>query len=67
MVYVIGTIGFFTGFGLGVLILNKLLMDRSRDELLQDRGLKWTYGLFTWILAVGMSYASVQMFNIYFP
>lgn len=66
MVYVVGTIGFFSGFALGILILNGLLKDRSSQELLQDRQLKWTYGLFAWCVAAVGSYASVQVFNIYF-
>jgi len=65
MVYVIGTIGFFAGFALGVLILNALLKDRSRAELLEDRGLKWTYGLFAWIVAAVTSYAAVQSYYIH--
>ena len=66
MVYVVGTIGFFGGFALGVIILNRLLADRSRAELLEDRGLKWTYGLFAWIVAAVSSYAAVQSYNVYF-
>lgn len=65
MVYVIGTIGFLAGFALGVLILNGLLKDRSRAELLEDRGLKWTYGLFVWVVAAVTSYAAVQSYYIH--
>lgn len=66
MVYVFGTIGFFAGFVLGVFLLNHLLKDRSRAELLEDRGLKWTYGLFAWIVAAVTSYAAVQSYQMYF-
>ena len=66
MVYVVGTIGFFSGFVLGIFILNFLLRDRSRLELLEDRGLKWTYGLFAWVIAAITSYAAVQSYYIYF-
>jgi len=66
MVYLVGTIGFFSGFVLGIFILNALLSDRSRRELLEDRGLKWTYGLFAWIIAGITSYAAVQSYYIYF-
>ncbi len=65
MIYVIGTIGFFSGFSLGLFILKGLLQDRSRAELLEDRGLKWTYGLFVWIVAAVTSYAAVQSYSIY--
>ena len=66
MVYVVGTIGFFAGFALGILILNGLLKDRDPKELLEDPRLKWTYGLFTWGVAAVTSYASIQVFNLYF-
>ena len=65
MVYVVGTIGFFAGFALGIMILNGLLKNRSREELLEDRGLKWTYGLFAWIVAGVTSYAAVQSYYIH--
>lgn len=65
MVYVIGTIGFLAGFALGVLILNGLLKDRSKAELLEDNGLKWTYGLFVWIVAAVTSYAAVQSYHVH--
>lgn len=66
MVYVVGTIGFFCGFTLGIFILNGLLRDRSSQELLESRQLKWTYGLFAWGVAAVTSYSSVQVFNLYF-
>jgi hypothetical protein len=65
MVYVVGTMGFFAGFALGILILKGLLRDRSTEELLENRGLKWTYGLMAWIIAAVSSYASVEVYNLY--
>ncbi len=66
MIYVIGFLGFVSGFALGIYILKYLLRDRSADDLLKRRDLKWTYGLFVWILAGGMSYVSVQLYGLYF-
>ena len=66
MVYVVGTIGFFAGFALGILILKGLLKDRSQEELLNDRSLKWTYGLLTWFVAAATSFAAVQVYHLYF-
>lgn len=65
MVYVVGTIGFFAGFALGIMIINGLLRHRSRQELIEDRGLKWTYGLFAWFVAAVTSYAAVQSYHIH--
>lgn len=66
MVYVVGTIGFIGGFVLGLVILQGLLRDRSRAELLEDNGLKWTYGLFNWFVAAVSAYACVQLYKVYF-
>jgi len=66
MVYVFGTIGFFSGFVLGIFIINALLKNRTRRELLEDQGLKWTYGLFAWVIAIITAYAAVQSYKIYF-
>ncbi len=65
MVYVFGTIGFLAGFCLGILILNGLLKNRSKKDLLEDRGLKWTYGLFVWLVAAVTAYAAVQSYHIH--
>lgn len=65
MVYVVGIIGFIGGFALSLFILNMWLRDRSRAELLHDDGLKWTYGLFAWLVAALASYASVQVYTTY--
>lgn len=66
MVYVLGTIGFIGGFVLGLAILRVLLKDRSTQELLEDRGLKWTYGLFCWVVAAAGAYSCVTLYNLYF-
>lgn len=66
MVYVFGIVGFFAGFALGVLMLKVLLRGRSNKELLEDTGLKWTYGLFVWIVAAVTSYVAVQSYYIHF-
>lgn len=67
MVYVVGVIGFISGFALGVIILSRLLKNRSRDELLNDRGLRFTYGLLAWAIAALTSYSAVALYKYYFP
>lgn len=67
MVYVIGIIGFISGFCLGMWILGHLLKDRSREELLQDKSLRMTYGLLTWGVAGLTAYCAVALYKYYFP
>jgi len=67
MVYVIGIVGFICGFVLGVWVLGRLLKGRSPEELLNDRGLKFTYGLLAWAIAGLTSYCAVALYKYYFP
>jgi len=46
MIYVFGIFGFIGGFILGQGLLLYLLRSRPREELLNNRMLKFTYGLF---------------------
>ena len=52
MIYVFGTLGFFGGFILGQMVLAVLLRGKTRDELLNDRALRWKYGLLNWLIAL---------------
>ncbi len=52
MVWVFGIVGFISGFLLGQVFLMKWLKNKSREELLNDRSLKWKYGLFNWGIAI---------------
>lgn len=65
MVYLIGFIGFFCGFALGLMVLNVLLKDRPVNELLESKGLRLRYGLFAWLIAGLSAYAAVWMYKIY--
>lgn len=67
MVYVIGILGFVCGFALALQIIAHLLKDRSREELLEDRGLRLTYGLLTWGIAGFSAYCAVMLYKYYFP
>jgi hypothetical protein len=66
MVYVFGIIGFVGGFILGQMILYFLLRHRSREDLMKDRSLKWTYGLLNWGFAVLGAWSFVVMYNQYY-
>ena len=52
MIYVFGTAGFFGGFILGQMILTYLLRGKTREELLNDKSLRWKYGLLNWLIAL---------------
>lgn len=67
MVYVAGIIGFVCGFSLGLWVLSYLLKGRSREDLLQDKSLRWTYGLLAWAMAAITSYSAVALYKYYFP
>ncbi len=66
MIYVVGFLGFLCGFALGQLLLLRLLKNRSQEDLVNDKSLRWTYGVFNWLVAVLACWASVVMYNQYF-
>lgn len=64
MVWVVGILGFIVGFMASLAILRVLLKDKSNEELLNDRALRWTYGLLVWLLAAIASYGFVASYQI---
>jgi intracellular septation protein A len=66
MVYVVGVIGFFGGFALGLMVLSFLLRNVKSEDLLNDRFLKWKYGLLNWMFAGLGCYCSVYSYKYYF-
>ncbi len=67
MIYVVGIFGFICGFVLALQLLGRLLKDRSREELLEDKGLRFTYGLLAWGVAGFVSFCAVTLYKFYFP
>ncbi len=63
MVYVAGIIGFLCGFAFGIGIINLFLRNRSKRELLNDKSLRWTYGVAVWIVAGLGAWAGVMICN----
>jgi hypothetical protein len=66
MVYVAGIIGFIGGFIAGQALIFFILRHRSREDLLHDRNLRFTYGLLNWGIAALGAYCSVVMYNQYY-
>ena len=66
MVYFIGVIGFIGGFMAGQMLLYFLLRNRSREELLSDKYLKWQYGVLNWLVAILGSYSFISIYERYF-
>lgn len=66
MVYLAGVFGFVGGFAFGLMVLHFLLRHKKRRELLEDKNLKWTYGLLCWALAALGAYSFVEMYRLYF-
>ncbi len=66
MVYVVGILGFISGFVLGQLILAHLLRSRTKEELLNDKIIAWKYGMLNWVIAGLTSYSAVSFYQFYF-
>lgn len=67
MAWIVGIIGFLAGFAAGQMILLRLLKDRSREELLNDRRLRFKYGIFNWLIAAGTCVMTLALYRYYFP
>lgn len=66
MVYLIGILGFVSGFCLGVMLIGLFLKNRSKKELIENKSYRWTYGVFVWIVAGFGSWAAVSAYHQYF-
>jgi len=66
-VWLAGLGGLIVGFVGGLSLLQKLLRDKSRYDLLHDKDLRLKYGLFVWLIAGLSCYMAVWLYNYYFP
>ena len=69
MVYLVGIIGFVSGFLAGQLLLMYVLRNYSKEEILEmmkDPAAKMKYGIPNWLLAVLGAISFVMMYTYYF-
>lgn len=64
MIYVFGISGFVFGFFLGQGLLMIWLKDRSNREILENKSLRWRYGLFNWGIAGLSSYIFLVVYRL---
>jgi hypothetical protein len=67
MVYLAGLIGFIGGFAIGQGALYILLKSRSTDDILHNRNIRWTYGVFNWLIAGLCCWLCIVMYNLNYP
>jgi hypothetical protein len=51
MVYLFGVSGFALGFLAGLFIIQMFLRSYSARQLVNDKSLRWTYGIAVWLMA----------------
>lgn len=66
MVYIMGIIGFIGGFAIGQMILFFLLRHKTKEELLNDKSLKWKFGLLNWALAIAGAWFMIDSYQRFF-
>jgi undecaprenyl pyrophosphate phosphatase UppP len=67
MVYLFAILGFIGGFVAGLIVINIFLQNISRNKLLTDKSLRWTYGLAVWVMAGIGVYTGLWVYARYFP
>lgn len=65
MVYLFGIIGLIAGFVFGLFVISMFLRGVNSRQLVQDKSLRWTYGVAVWIFAGLGCYAGVWMYGRY--
>ncbi len=66
MVYLVGFFGFVIGFFSGQMLLLSLLKDRPKKDLLENKTVRWTYGILNWVMAGIGAYSFVFLYQHYF-
>lgn len=65
MVYLFGVLGFLGGFMAGLIVINVFLQNISREKLMKDKSLRWTYGVAVWIMAGIGAYVGILLHGRY--
>ncbi len=63
MVYVFGTVGFVAGFFIGLFVISMFLKGYTKEDLVQNKSLRWTYGFAVWIFAALGTYIGVWLYD----
>ena len=63
MIFIIGTVGFFAGFVLGIAVIAGFTQDYSNEDLIENKKLHWKYGVIVWFFAVVTSGSSVFLYK----
>jgi ABC-type antimicrobial peptide transport system permease subunit len=66
MLFVIGLIGFIAGFMFGQMILRRILAGKSKQELMDNKGLHWKYGTLNWLIALLAMAAAMKIYEHWF-
>lgn len=66
MSWAIGIFGFVMGFCGGQYLLLRWLKEKSRSELLTNKDLHYTYGLFNWGMAIVGCLSALWIYHHYF-
>jgi len=63
MAWLYGIIGFIGGFAFGIFVIGLFLRGRPKRALMQDRSLRWTYGLAVWVFAGLGAWGAIKLFE----
>jgi len=66
MVYLFAVIGFVFGFSVGLGSINVALRYKTKEQIQNDKSLRWKYGVLVWAFAIVGGWVGVQIYNIYF-
>lgn len=66
MVYLFTIIGFVFGFSIGLGTINVLLRNKTKDEIQNNKSLRWKFGVLVWIFAILGGFIGNYIFNHYF-
>lgn len=66
MIYIVFFTGLICGFFLGQMILLRLLRGVSNEELLNNKGLQWRYGLLNWLIAIFTAASALWLYEFHF-